>query len=354
VKKKLSITLVAVISVLLIALPAMGKAGRDLKGNSSSNGNAGGKSATSQSSTNNISKSDKGSSSSQKMNTSAGQSQKGQNAQSSGQLLKNKSDQQISAVKQKLQQKKSQVAQKNFSDTGKHWSKANVEKVQSLGLMSGYIDSSFKPDAPITSVEAMVIAVNMATLVDTGTETTASENTDTTVGSTTDADGTEIPAWAKAQAQKAAKLKVVNMNRFHSSVQATRAQTAVMLAKALSLAPVDTSVYASVYSFSDSVLISSEDLGYIMALREAGIVFGNPDGKFNPNSSITRAEVASMLTKTVENIEAGDGTTADATAAGNTGTGAGSGTTGTGTGSDTGNATGSGTTTTTTTPTTSP
>ncbi len=122
------------------------------------------------------------------------------------------------------------------------------------------------------------------------------------------ADTGDVPKWANQQAQEASKLKIVNMNRFHSSVQASRAQAAVMLAKALNLEPQDTSKY----SFSDSILISSEDLGYILALREAGIVFGGSNGKFNPNSSITRAEIASMLAKAVESVEdEEDGTTAD-------------------------------------------
>ena len=94
-------------------------------------------------------------------------------------------------------------------------------------------------------------------------------------------------------------MKLININRFHSEVQANRAQVAVMLAKALELEPVEVDEKA----FTDSLKISPEDIGYILALKEAGVIKGNPDGKFNPNSAITRAEMAAMLAKVVENIE---------------------------------------------------
>ena len=109
----------------------------------------------------------------------------------------------------------------------------------------------------------------------------------------------DVPGWAKNQARKASKMKVININRFHSHVQASRAQVAVMLAKALELEPVEVDEEA----FTDGIKISPEDVGYILALKEAVVVKGNPDGKFNPNSAITRAEMAAMLAQIVENVE---------------------------------------------------
>ena len=46
-----------------------------------------------------------------------------------------------------------------FSDTQKHWAKADIEKVAAKGIMSGYSDNTFKPDKPVTRAElATVIA----------------------------------------------------------------------------------------------------------------------------------------------------------------------------------------------------
>ncbi len=97
----------------------------------------------------NSSKSDSRSSAiNSKSTTAPGQSQKGQNLKSSGnKVLKNLSEKQISVVKEKLEQKRNEVEKKNFTDTGKHWAKANIDKVQSLGLIvvTGTAVSSLMP-----------------------------------------------------------------------------------------------------------------------------------------------------------------------------------------------------------------
>jgi len=238
--------------------------------------------------------------------------------QTKNKVLGSMTETQINAVKEKIAQKRSETTKIEFKDTKGHWAQKNIDKVQGLGLISGY-QGSFQPDSPVTSAEAMVMAVNLAETL--GTDqvieeelssevTEVQEETSTEVASDeSTAVVSDVPEWASNQAKTALKLGIVNMNRFHSTVQASRAQTAVMLAKALSLEPVDTSGN----TFGDSILISSEDLGYILALKEAGIVAGTPDGKFNPNSSITRAEIASMLEKSVEAAEGEEADTAEET-----------------------------------------
>lgn len=246
---------------------------------------------------------------------------------------KNTKEQKAQEIKARLSALKAEANEKDFNDTNDHWAKQSVERLQSLGLINGYEDGSFKPDAPVTAVEAMVLAVNLSEVIapeTDGEETDPDIDSDLEEETTTDEDVDEdideedgeeddgqVPGWAEKKAQQAELKGIINMNRFHSEVQASRAQAAVMLAKAMELEPVDTSEF----TFSDSILISAEDLGYIMALREAGVVFGSPDGKFNPNSSITRAEIAAMMERIIENAEeeAGDEETADPGTEGETG-----------------------------------
>lgn len=245
-------------------------------------------------------------------------------------------------LKAQLQERGKTSVKREFSDTKAHWAKDSIDKVQSLGWISGYPDMTFKPDTPGTSIEVVSMIVSLAEDLGTGAEgketpavddqTGVSEEKEEVSGdeeevSESDEDVSEnqdelsegnsvqdeesgipeVPGWAKDAIRKAVALKIVNVNRFHSQVQATRAQAAVMLAKALGLQPVDTSSI----TFSDQVLISSEDLGYILALAEAGIIKGTPDGKFNPNSAITRAEIAAMLAGVADRI--GDETAGDTT-----------------------------------------
>lgn len=347
-RRKFSLLLIVMLSMFLIVTPALAKGGNSGGGNGGGNsgGNiSGGSHASSQASS--IEKSDnakteitKGNSdksknaekvknkfensektSNAKLDSNVNPKAAGQNnkqgsvKQSKSKVLEGMSEKQINTVKEKLTQKRTQVQKKTFKDTSMHWAQKNIARVQSLGLISGYQDGSFQPESPVTCAEAMVMAVNLAETLgtdqliqeDINTEAPAEQDT-TPVENTTgevvsgDPTNTDVPKWAESKAKVASQLRIVNMNRFHSTVQASRAQTAVMLAKALNLDPVDTTEV----SFSDSVLISSEDLGYILALKEAGIIFGSPDGKFNPNKNVTRAEIAAMLDRTIDTVEGGE------------------------------------------------
>lgn len=223
-------------------------------------------------------------------------------------------------IQERLQLKEAKTAKKQFKDTEGHWAQNCIQRVQQIGLIQGYEDGSFNPDVAVRRVEAMVMVVNLAEIINEDSltdETDVDETTDETDENTIDDETTDentedddsvndedenigdVPAWARNQARKASMMKIININRFHSEIQASRAQVAVMLAKALELEPVEVDENA----FTDSLKISSEDVGYILALKEAGVINGTPDGKFNPNSAITRAEMATMLAKVLENVE---------------------------------------------------
>mgnify|MGYP000954046783 CR=1 FL=1 len=179
-----------------------------------------------------------------------------------------------------------------FSDTEQHWAHQCIEEMSACGLLKGYPDGSFKPDQPLTQAEALSLAMRVAPQE----EVVDEDDTDI---ATDDSELETIPEWVRGDANKAAKKGIIKLNRFHSAVQASRAQTAVMIAKALGLEPVDTSNIP----FKDGILLSPEDVGYILALYEEGIISGDPNGNFNPNSAITRAEMASLLQRLLEKAE---------------------------------------------------
>jgi uncharacterized protein YjdB len=206
--------------------------------------------------------------------------------------LKKAQKQQVQKLVNKSLQKQYQVHFKkdfqeskkvNFPDISRHWAAPCIEKMTVIGLFKGYPDGSFKPDQKLTQAEALVLVMRIA------------EDNDTIVDEDQDKISC-LPAWVRADAGKAAYKGIINLNRFHSGVQAARAQTAVMIAKALGLEPVD----ASDMPFKDGILISKEDVGYILALYQEGILKGTPNGKFNPNSAITRAEMATILQRLLD------------------------------------------------------
>ncbi len=220
--------------------------------------------------------------------------------------LKN-SNQIEKAIKKSLQEqyrvtkeKPEKVKAKRFRDTYQHWAAQCIEEMAAIGLLTGYPDGSFKPDQKLTQAEALSLVMRIAAEeADITIKEDAAENEEEKVENEDQSKVADIPEWVRADADKAAKKGIIKLNRFHSAVQASRAQTAVMIAKALELEPVDTSNIP----FKDGILISPEDVGYILALYEEGIISGHPNGNFNPNSAITRAEMAAILQNLLDKDE---------------------------------------------------
>ena len=175
----------------------------------------------------------------------------------------------------------------NFTDVKGHWANSIITKMTQKGIFKGYEDGSFRPDDPITELETVALADRI----------TEEENDEEDMELEEEEIG-DIPGWAKKSVQEAVYKGVINLNRFHSQKQCERVQAAVIIAKSMGLTPVD----AFSLPFKDGILISPEDAGYIMALYNEGIISGTPDGKFNPNKHITRAEMAVILA----NIDAED------------------------------------------------
>ncbi|WFA08605.1 S-layer homology domain-containing protein [Tissierella sp. Yu-01] len=192
-------------------------------------------------------------------------------------------------IKEKIQIK---VEKDTFKDSQKHWANDSIEKAKALGWINGYPDGTFKPEETISNLELITIAMNVVDNL------AKDENEDIEEDEIDEEDLDEVPGWAKDKVKKAADKNIINLNRFNSHVQVTRAQAAISLAKALELEP----VVSTEDSFTDSDLISEEDLGYILALLNEGIITGTPEGKFNPNDSITRGEIATILANIAEKI----------------------------------------------------
>lgn len=190
-------------------------------------------------------------------------------------------------MKEKFKVQKEKQVQKTsrFRDTENHWAKGSIDLLAETGLFNGYPDGTFQPNQSITQAECIELLMRLA------------NNDDEDLNEDTDTDKTkDVPAWAQKSFKKAAKKGIINVNRFHSAVQADRALIAVWVAKAMGLEPVDTSEMP----YSDYLLISKEDLGYILALYKEGLMVGTPEGKFNPNSCITRAEMAAILQRILD------------------------------------------------------
>lgn len=172
------------------------------------------------------------------------------------------------------------AAGQGFNDIQNHPCEAAIRALQAIGLVNGYPDGSFRPDAPATQMETIVLVMRLAGHGD--------EKIWSTVN---DEEFTNVPDWGKPAAQRAVQSGIISIDNFQASAPATRVQIMVWLAKTIGLEKED----AGSLPFKDSQLILPADTAYIQALFDKDLIKGNSQGNFEPNGVMTRAQLAVIL-----------------------------------------------------------
>jgi len=172
-----------------------------------------------------------------------------------------------------------------FSDVEKHWSRESVEALSDVGIISGFPDGSFKPDASVTRAETIKMIVVLA-----GVNTDADEASG--FGDVNSAD------WFAPFVNAGVANGYIFGNEegnFNPAANITREDVCVILYRALELGD-----DASEATFTDSEAISSYAKEAVEKLVAAGIVKGDDTGAFNPKKAITRGEIATLLHRAMQ------------------------------------------------------
>jgi hypothetical protein len=168
-----------------------------------------------------------------------------------------------------------------FSDIAGHWAEASIIRAVNGGIVKGYTDGTFKPNATVTRAEFSVMLMNALKPQEAGAELTFT-------------DSSKIGAWAQkavAQAVQAGIISGYTDGTFRPNTFVTRTEMAVMIANALELSIEGNATT----SFADDQAIPVWAKGSVEALKKLGIVKGTTNNQFNPNTQATRAEVVISL-----------------------------------------------------------
>lgn len=167
------------------------------------------------------------------------------------------------------------------SDIAGHWAESVITQWQSKGLIQGYEDGTFKPGNTITRAEFVTLMNNAK-----GFWSEGSINfSDVKNGS-----------WfysAVARAVAAGYVKGYSDGSFKPGNTITRAEAAMMIANTAKLSANE----AGAYRFTDIGSIPAWARGSVGAVVAAGYMTGYPDGSFDANASISRAEAVSSLNR---------------------------------------------------------
>ncbi|NOU91530.1 glycoside hydrolase [Paenibacillus sp. LMG 31460] len=173
-----------------------------------------------------------------------------------------------------------------FADMQKHWAQANVLAAANRGWMLGIASDRFAPDAALTRAEAATIIVRVLGLKGEAVAIGASFS--------------DVPAthWAWQDirlAQQSGLIQGISSDRFAPDRVMTREQMSVLLSRALQLTS-QAGGGAAAKGFTD-VPAGSWSAGAIAAMSSNGLVDGFADGTFRPRASLTRGEMAALLSR---------------------------------------------------------
>ncbi|SDF22242.1 S-layer homology domain-containing protein [Fontibacillus panacisegetis] len=173
------------------------------------------------------------------------------------------------------------------------WAEANILRMQSKEVLQGFQDGTFRPNKPITRVEAIVMAVRLM-----GLEAEAKSKSADANLNFKDADqlSKKYP-WAKGYVVTAFEhgLFDANENQIQPEKPASRVWVASLLVKSLGLGNEALSQMTAELSYKDANAIPAGSVGYVKIAIEKGLVSGYPNGTFKPNKGVTRAEMAALL-----------------------------------------------------------
>ncbi|MFD2329385.1 polysaccharide lyase family 8 super-sandwich domain-containing protein [Cohnella sp. GCM10020058] len=167
-----------------------------------------------------------------------------------------------------------------FVDVAGHWAQANILEAEKQGIVAGYPDGSFRPDRTVTRAE---FAVMLAKALKLQSEASAL--------SFKDAD--RIGSWARTAVAQAVSMGLIQgdaNDNFRPDAPMTRAEMAVMLARALKLAPAEGSA-----GFADDRDIPAWAAGAVAEIKKLGIMQGKGGNGFFPKAAATRAETVTVL-----------------------------------------------------------
>ena len=166
-----------------------------------------------------------------------------------------------------------------------YWGDAAISSLTSKGIVSGYPDGSFKPDASITRAEFATMLVKALGLSTSGT---TDKFTDVTKDS-----------WYYGFVNDAASLSLISGmgdNLFTPNALITREQMAVMVTNALGdKTPVTDGTELN--AFSDKSAVSSWAISGMAKAVKAGILSGITADTLAPQADATRAQAAVMIYK---------------------------------------------------------
>lgn len=232
-----------------------------------------------------------------------------------------------------------------FTDMNGHWAESSAAKLYALELVEGYPDKTYKPDQMLTKLETVVVILRSGGLTaeaeklaaqlekeskknqpadqssqrsnsrNSGRNTAASKTPAQPAPGQIDIEDRKTPLvpWGQAYIDLAIEkgfLRLTDPMLYDYAGPASRLEVAELLSRAMYLLPPDYhegsnqanlkfNPAMATGEFSDLDGLDQTEQTIIAAVSNAGVMSGYPDGTFRPYDFLTRAEIAAVLDRLV-------------------------------------------------------
>ncbi len=194
-----------------------------------------------------------------------------------------------------------------FTDIENHWSKTYIEDMALRGIINGYTDNTVKPDANVTYAELLVMLSRMYGADDDMMDVIYKDYQkflNTLFGSDY--------SWAHKSLAVCLDAGVISRTELENlyaaglfGKPAVKENLAEYIVKGMGLGSMISNLgNYSLSNYKDASAISEMKKPYVYILSSKKIVEGDDAGKFNPQSSVSRAVTATMLSRAMNYMEA--------------------------------------------------
>ncbi len=164
-----------------------------------------------------------------------------------------------------------------YPDAQEHWAQAAIAEWSGYGVVQGYENGLFQPDAPVSRAEFAALIQNIVKYAEQGSNPFSDVQKD---------------QWFYEAVLKLNKAGVMEGadGKANPQQRVTRQEAAVLAARAFHM-----EATGSRTAFADDAAIAPWAKGAVSALASRSILQGQPDGTLRPNADLTRAEAVALF-----------------------------------------------------------
>lgn len=184
----------------------------------------------------------------------------------------------------------------SYADIGSSFARNDIMRMTGLSVIRGNGNGLYYPTNKLKREEALAMILRLMGKEKDVQLAQTSRNSNPTAGTSSSG---QVDSWAKGVITVAKNTGLLSKQEtsLDFTQYATRQEVANWIAKGINLSPVYGKDAQYVYSYKDSSLFDADKLPYIEATIESSIMSGYNNGYFGPNDSITREQMAAVLSR---------------------------------------------------------